>query len=61
VRAEPIAALYEQGRVAQAGAADRVDAMVWALSDLFPRMVKPQEKTDWSSERGSCKASWLAG
>ena len=23
------------------GAADRVDALVWALSDLFPRMVKP--------------------
>ena len=63
VRAEPIAALYEQGRVAHAGAfpaledqmvqftpfgiegdgaADRVDALVWALSDLFPRMVKPQ-------------------
>lgn len=56
VRAEPIAALYEQGRVSHKGdlgaledqmcqmacdgyvgegSPDRVDAMVWALSDLF--------------------------
>ena len=80
VRAEPIAALYEQGRVAHAGAfpaledqmvqftpfgiegdgaADRVDAMVWALSDLFPRMVKPQAGADWGDERGGGCTSWL--
>jgi len=78
-RAEPIAALYEQGRVGHAGAfaalkdqmvmftpfgiegdgaADRADALVWALTDLFPRMVKPQAKTDWGMSAG---AGWGAG
>jgi phage terminase large subunit-like protein len=63
VRAEPIAALYEQGRVAHVGAfpalenqmtqmttsgfegegsPDRVDALVWALTDLFPGMTQPK-------------------
>ena len=83
VRAEPIAALYEQGRVSHAGAfpaledqmvqftpfgiegdgaADRVDAVVWAMADLFPRMVKPQADADWDDEpyRAS-KAGWLGG
>lgn len=69
VRAEPIASMYEQGRVHHvgsfpqletqmtqmttfgyegAGSPDRVDALVWAMSDLFPAMVgKPasQRKT----------------
>ena len=63
VRAEPIAALYEQGRVKHADdfteltdqlcaftidfdrvkagySPDRVDALVWALTDLFPAMVR---------------------
>lgn len=61
VRAEPIAALYEQGRVRHVGThseledqmtaftpfgiegrttADRVDALVWALTELFPRMTR---------------------
>lgn len=61
VRAEPIAALYEQGRIAHVGAfpelesqmtqmtihgfegvgsPDRVDALVWALSELFPDMTE---------------------
>lgn len=60
VRAEPIAALYEQGRVRHVGrfddleaqmtqmtvegyqgegSPDRVDALVWAMSELFPDMV----------------------
>lgn len=60
VRAEPIASLYEQGRVHHVGSfpaletqmtqmttfgyegdgsPDRVDALVWAMSDLFPAMV----------------------
>jgi phage terminase large subunit-like protein len=65
VRAEPIAALYEQGKVAHVGSfptlenqmtqmtaggyegdgsPDRVDALVWAMTDLFPSMVaKPPE------------------
>ncbi len=58
LRAEPIAALYQQGRVRHAGrfrqledemcdftasglssgrSPDRVDALVWALGDLFRR------------------------
>lgn len=62
VRAEPIAALYEQGRIAHvgafpalesqmtqmtsngyqgAGSPDRLDALVWAMTDLFPDMVEP--------------------
>lgn len=61
VRAEPIAALYEQGRVAHVGSfpeleaqmtqmttngyegegsPDRVDALVWALTELFPSMTE---------------------
>jgi len=61
VRAEPIAALYEQGRVAHVGAfpelenqmtqmttegyqgegsPDRVDALVWAMTELFPGMTE---------------------
>jgi predicted phage terminase large subunit-like protein len=60
VRAEPIASMYEQGRVHHvgsfpqletqmtqmttfgyegAGSPDRVDALVWAMTDLFPSMV----------------------
>jgi len=70
VRAEPVAALYEQGRVhhvaglgdledemcqmttqgfAGAGSPDRVDALVWALTDLFLEPAKrwraPQIRT----------------
>ena len=81
VRAEPIAALYEQGRVSHAGAfpaledqmvlftpfgiegggaADRVDALVWALSDLFPRMVKPLADVAWEEDSASGGAGgWL--
>lgn len=60
-RAEPISALYEQGRVSHVGTlpdledqmmlftpfgiegsttGDRVDALVWALTELFPRMTR---------------------
>lgn len=62
-RAEPISALYEQGRVGHVGrhdvledqmvaftsdfdrktqgySPDRVDALVWALTELFPRILK---------------------
>jgi len=69
VRAEPIASLYEQGRVHHVGAfpdletqmtqmttfgyegegsPDRVDALVWALSHLFPSMVRQPKKRDFS-------------
>lgn len=68
VRAEPVAALYEQGRVHHVGAfseledqmvaftptsaadrsdglsPDRVDALVWALTALFPQMTRREAK-----------------
>lgn len=77
-RAEPISALYEQGRISHVGAfpevedqmvlftvngiegettADRVDALVWAFTDLFPQLViknKPK-LTDTTMHSGS----WL--
>lgn len=61
VRAEPIAALYEQGRVSHVGSfpeledemvsfgpngmanglsPDRLDALVWALTELFPQLIR---------------------
>jgi len=67
-RAEPIAALYEQGRISHVGsfpemedqmvlftaygiegdgAADRVDALVWAISELFPRIVRRDDTQNW--------------
>lgn len=66
-RAEPISALYEQGRISHVGSfpeledqqvaftsagivggttGDRVDAMVWAFSQLFPRMTKKSDRKD---------------
>jgi phage terminase large subunit-like protein len=63
VRAEPISALYEQGKVSHVGhfpaledqlcafttagfmgdaSPDRADALVWALSELFPGVVAAQ-------------------
>lgn len=77
-RAEPISALYEQGRISHVGAfpeledqmvlftvngiegdttADRVDALVWALTDLFPQMVK--RKVVDLNEGVSGGGSWL--
>lgn len=74
VRAEPIAALYEQGRVRHVGqfpelegqmtqmtnegymgdaSPDRLDACVWALTELFPGLLDPilqdaeEEESDW--------------
>ena len=62
VRAEPISALYSQGRISHVGAfpeleaqlcqmtnqgyegegsPDRVDALVWAFTELFPQMNTP--------------------
>jgi phage terminase large subunit-like protein len=64
-RAEPVAALYEQGRISHVGtfasledemvnfgpngmagevSPDRVDALVWALTELFPALTKKTEK-----------------
>lgn len=65
VRAEPVAALYEQGRVSHVGSLaeledemvlfepngfigekspDHVDALVWALTELFPQIIKGESK-----------------
>lgn len=67
VRAEPISALYEQGKVRHVGmfpeledelmaftttgytgegSPNRADALVWAISELFPGMVQPDRKSD---------------
>lgn len=66
VRAEPIAAMYEQGKVRHAGefsqltdqlcaftigfdrkaqgySPDRVDALVWGMTDLFPQMTRKND------------------
>jgi predicted phage terminase large subunit-like protein len=79
-RAEPIAALYEQGRISHVGAfpaledqmvlftpfgiegdgaADRVDALVWALADLFPRMVRKQAVAWDDAPSGARGGGWL--
>jgi phage terminase large subunit-like protein len=71
VRAEPIAALYEQGKIVHVGAfpelevqmtqmttagyggpgsPDRVDALVWAFTDLFREMTAPIKADDWEAE-----------
>lgn len=65
VRAEPISALYEQGKVRHVGylreledelmafstvgymgenSPNRADAAVWALSELFPGIIKPRKE-----------------
>lgn len=67
VRAEPIAGLYEQGKVSHAGdfgtledqcctftidfdrkeqgfSPDRVDALVWGLTELFPSLARPARR-----------------
>lgn len=67
VRAEPISALYEQGKVRHVGyfreledelssfstagfigekSPNRADAMIWAVSELFPGIVHPREKRE---------------
>ena len=66
-RAEPVAALYEQGKVRHVGefpqledqmcsftialdrkgqgySPDRVDALVWAFADLFPKLINARKK-----------------
>lgn len=81
VRAEPIAALYEQGKVAHVGSfpkleeqmtqmttagyegegsPDRVDALVWALTELFPEMVERiPDASQFEIPAGSGKG-WMA-
>ena len=81
-RAEPIAALYEQGRISHVGAfpgledqmvlftplgiagettGDRVDALVWGLTQLFPSIVNVVEQNQgWDYGRGrAVSGGWL--
>jgi hypothetical protein len=39
--------------------ADRMDALVWALSDLFQRMIKPPDDVEWDDDAGGGRGSWL--
>lgn len=77
VRAEPIAALYEQGRIRHVGAfpalegqmtqmttegyqgggsPDRVDALVWAMTELFPEMIETPAPVTYPARRN---AKWM--
>ena len=96
IRAEPISALYEQGRIhhvgmfdkledqmcefsidnirsASNGSPDRVDALVWGLSEVFEKIAgrkrlfkgsnqKPQDGTEWSvdSHYSNNPQGWMA-
>ena len=80
VRAEPIAALYEQGRVRHVGrfddleaqmtqmtvegyqgegSPDRVDALVWAMSELFPDMVDTVPNAQRFNIKRRAGGGWL--
>lgn len=85
VRAEPISALYEQGKIRHVGyfrdledelsgfstvgylgdnSPNRADALVWALSELFPGMVKQPKKPKGEaaprpSMQGARTTSWM--
>lgn len=83
VRAEPIAALYEQGRVSHVGtfavledqmclmtasgylgdrSPDRLDALVWAATELFPAVIRPVRKSQPEPRRMMARdgdASWM--
>jgi predicted phage terminase large subunit-like protein len=81
-RAEPIAALYEQGRISHVGAfpqledqmvlftplgiagettGDRVDALVWAFSQLMPGIVRKVDYAAMFAEDNSMPSSgaWM--
>lgn len=78
-RAEPIAALYEQGRMSHVGShaaledqmvlftaagivgdttGDRVDALVWGFTELFPHIIRAAgPNIDWNDT--SSNGNWL--
>jgi len=84
VRAEPISALYEQGKVHHVGyfseleeelcgftttgyqgerSPNRADALIWAITELFPGMTKPEKKerkTITSHHYNTGRDSWMA-
>jgi phage terminase large subunit-like protein len=80
VRAEPIAALYEQGRIAHvgafaelenqmtqmtthgytgAGSPDRLDAAVWAFTELFPGMTSQAADMSKFNKPRQQTAGWM--
>lgn len=80
VRAEPISALYEQGKVRHVGdfheledelvafstvgymgdrSPNRADALIWALTELFPGMVKAPKKAQAQKERRAVSTGWM--
>ena len=83
VRAEPISALFEAGKIRMAGyfagmedelcsftshgyvgdnSPNRADAMIWAMSDLFPELTKEEKpKTEVVQQRiyRSSPTSWM--
>lgn len=83
IRAEPISALYERGKVFHATefpaledqmcsfkpdldrkkagySPDRVDAMVWGLTELFPQMTRKGAAKPSKARRASGAGGWLA-
>jgi phage terminase large subunit-like protein len=79
VRAEPIAALYEQGRISHVGtladledemvmfgvnglvdgtSPDRLDALVWGLTELFPQIIRPVAKPKAATHHASA-GGWM--
>jgi phage terminase large subunit-like protein len=82
-RAEPVAALYEQGRISHVGTfaeledemvnfgpngmvgdqcCDRVDALVWALTELFPALTRKAVKAEPKTEtpKITSPTAWMA-
>ena len=78
-RAEPISALYEQGRISHVGSfaaledqmcaftttdaddkklKDRVDALVWGMTELFPDLVKVT-KRKWTDKWAGRRSGWM--
>ena len=85
-RAEPISALYDQGRVHHAGtfpaledqmtaftrevaatrdaelpSPDRVDALVWGLTELFPDVVEVMTSALTYDTAGTSNRHWMSG
>jgi len=84
VRAEPISALYEQGRIhhvgifdkledqmcefsidnvrnASTGSPDRVDALVWGLSEVFEKIAGRRRVTNKGTAPGDAASDWNPG
>jgi len=84
VRAEPISALYEQGRIhhvgifdkledqmcefsidnvrnASTGSPDRVDALVWGLSEVFEKIAGRRRVTNKGAAPGDAASDWNPG